>query len=106
MTTTKAQASFRAEGIARFTAGEPLPAEGAAPKHILALSGADAQISRDRLVGRHLSRVPFSQHCLKIDNKRLFEERICQVHVSLVAFNRHLQLFNWGALTGQRPPTI
>ncbi len=47
MTTTKAQASFRADGIARFTAGEPLPAKGAAPKHILALSGADAQISRD-----------------------------------------------------------
>jgi hypothetical protein len=30
---------------------------------------------------RHLSRVPFSQRCSKIDNKRLFEERICQVHV-------------------------
>jgi hypothetical protein len=44
-----------------------------------------------------LARVVF-QHRLEIDNKRLFEERICQAHVSLVAFNRHLQLSNWGAL--------
>jgi hypothetical protein len=35
------------------------------------------------------------------DNKRLFEERICQAHVSLVAFNRHLQLSNWGALNAE-----
>jgi hypothetical protein len=41
---------------------------------------------------KFLPRVPFSQHCLKIDNKRLFEERICQVHVSLVGFNRHSAL--------------
>jgi hypothetical protein len=27
-------------------------------------------------LGRHLSRVPFSQHCLKIDNKRLFGTRL------------------------------
>jgi type II secretory pathway pseudopilin PulG len=40
--------------------------------------------------------VPFSQQRLKIDNKRLFEEHVCQVHVSLVAFNRHLQLSNLG----------
>jgi len=28
----------------------------------------------------------------------LIEERVCQAHVSLVAFNRHLRLSNWGAL--------
>jgi hypothetical protein len=33
---------------------------------------------------------------LKDRQQCLFEERICQVHVSLVAFNRHLQLSNWG----------
>jgi hypothetical protein len=39
----------------------------------------------------HLLRVPFSQHCLKIDNIRLFEEQGCQVHISLVGY-RHLWL--------------
>jgi hypothetical protein len=46
--------------------------------------------------------VPFSQHCLKIDSKRLFEERICQVHVSPVAFNRHLSLI--GGLPPAKDP--
>src|SRR5262249_8633591 len=49
--------------------------------------------------GRNLAmefrlRVRFSQQCLKIDNKRLFEQHVCQVHVSLAAFNRHLQLYS------------
>src|SRR5262245_29482809 len=34
-----------------------------------------------------LSRVPFSQHCLKIDNECLFEERICHAHVKSGGFN-------------------
>jgi hypothetical protein len=48
--------------------------------------------------------VLFSQHCLKIDSKRLFEEHICQVHVSLAAFNRHLQrISNWGLSRAKDP---
>jgi hypothetical protein len=35
---------------------------------------------------------------LKDRQQALFEEHVCQVDVSLVAFNRHLQLSNWGAL--------
>jgi hypothetical protein len=33
-----------------------------------------SRASTPELGRRHLPRVPFSQHCLKIDNKRLFEE--------------------------------
>ena len=52
--------------------------------------------------GGGTSRVRAFHNNAKIDNKRLFEQHVCQVHVSLAAFNRHLQLSNWGALSAVR----
>jgi MFS family permease len=46
---------------------------------IRSCSAFSGRANTSELGRQHLSRVSFSQHRLEIDNKRLFEERICRL---------------------------